>query len=119
MSDPKFFTAEDFDRTRGWGPNDGVLSPEQAARDANAKRDEELERLRARNAFLEDVFKNQAKAINDYVNQGLVLAAAREALDKLAFCKYGDKTLWVEYEDWEHAMFIRDRIDEFLKGGTK
>jgi hypothetical protein len=41
---------------------------------------DEIEVLRARNAFLEDWFKNQSSAIERYINQGVKLARAEAQL---------------------------------------
>lgn len=63
------FTAEDFDRTRGWGPNDGVLSPEQAASNANARLTELLPELKrqwlaeARTVWLEELKEDAPRVV--------------------------------------------------------
>ena len=126
MSEP-LFKAEDFAK-RSCNITDHPdyhdaewIEVHDAADLANAKRDDELGRLResAKNGSAWPTAWDYAVHLEGRHDQlRELLRSSREALDKLAFCKYGDKTLWVEYEDWEHAMFTRDRIDESgLLGG--
>lgn len=62
---PEVFKASDFDRTRGWGPNDGVLSPEQAMRDANAKLAPLIEALHKMDGFHVDASHSLGRATRD------------------------------------------------------